>query len=80
MAESIESEQKRMLLTQLINEGGVPPNYDGPLWDTEEMQRDFEPIGFAAPFIVVRRRSDGQKGTLTFTHMPRVYYDFAAAR
>lgn len=78
MPESAESEGQRMLLARLINEGGVPPTYDGPLWDTDEMQRDFEPIGFAAPFIVVRRRSDGQKGTLTFTHSPRVYFDFAA--
>ena len=71
-----ESDEKRMLLAQLINEGGVPETYDGPLWDTTEMQQDFEPLGFAAPFIVVRRRSDGQKGTLTFVHSPRVYFDF----
>lgn len=78
MPESLESESKRQLLTQLINEGGVPESYDGPLWDTAEMQEDFEPLGFAAPFIIVRRREDGQKGTLTFTHMPRVYFDFVA--
>lgn len=75
---SEQTEGTRMLLAQLINEGGVPATYDGPLWDTEEMQRDFEPIGFAAPFIVVRRRSDGQRGTLTFVHNPRVYFDFVA--
>jgi hypothetical protein len=33
-------------------------------------------IGFAAPFVVVRRKSDGVKGTLEFTHSPRVYFDF----
>jgi hypothetical protein len=76
MPESVESEEKRRLLTTLINEGGVPADYDGPLWDTEEMQRDFVPIGFAAPFIVVDRREDGQRGTLTFTHSPRVYFNF----
>lgn len=78
MPESAESEQKRMLLTQLINEGGVPASYDGPLWTTEEMTQEFEAIGFAAPFVVVRRRSDGLRGTLTFTHSPRVYFDFVA--
>ena len=78
MADSVQDETvgKRMLLAQLINSGGVPADYDGPLWDTEEMQRDFEPQGFAAPFIVVRRREDGQRGTLTFVHSPRVYFDF----
>jgi hypothetical protein len=43
-------------------------------WDTQAMQRDFEPLGFASPFIVVRRRSDGKKGSLEFTHSPRVYF------
>lgn len=76
MPESIESEAKRMLLTSLINSGGIPAEYDGPLWDTTEMQREFEVRGFAAPFVVVRRRSDGAQGTLTFTHSPRVYFDF----
>lgn len=79
MPESIESEERRKLLTQLINEGGVPAGYDGPLWDTQAMQEDFEAVGFAAPFVVVKRRSDGVKGTLTFTHQPRVYFDFVAS-
>jgi hypothetical protein len=46
----------------------------GQRWTTEELQRDFEVIGFAAPFVVVRRRSDGQRGSLEFTHSPRVYF------
>jgi hypothetical protein len=78
MPESPESDQKRMLLTQLINEGGVPASYDGPLWTTEEMTSEFDCVGFAAPYVVVRRRSDGAKGTLTFVHQPRVYFDFVA--
>jgi hypothetical protein len=45
----------------------------GPTWTTDELPRDFEVIGFAAPFVV-RRRSDGQVGTLEFTHSPRVYF------
>lgn len=50
----------------------------GQVWDTSQMQDDFEPLGFAAPFIVVRRRSDGAKGTLTFQHNPRLYFDFVS--
>lgn len=45
-------------------------------WDTQELQRDFDVIGFAAPFVVVKRKSDGVKGSLEFTHYPRVYFDF----
>lgn len=55
---------------------GEMPGEDDPQWDTAQMQVEFEPIGFAAPYIVVRRRSDGVKGTLQFNHDPRVYFDF----
>lgn len=44
------------------------------IWDTQTMQADFEAIGFMAPFIVVRRRSDGVRGTLMFDHSPRWYF------
>ena len=79
MSESIESENKRRLLATLINAGGVPAGYDGPLWTTEELREEFEVLSFAAPFVVVRRLEDGAKGTLLFTHSPRVYFDFTAA-
>lgn len=46
----------------------------GERWDTAELQRDFEVLGFVAPYVVVRRRSDGELGSLEFTHSPRVYF------
>ena len=51
---------------------------EGQRWTTTEMQEAFEVEGFAAPYVVVWRKSDGQKGTLEFTHSPRVYFDFQA--
>lgn len=48
----------------------------GPVWDTKELSRDFEVLGFMAPYVVVRRKSDGVKGTLMFQHNPRYYYSF----
>jgi len=48
----------------------------GPTWDTAKLQEDFEVEGFMAPFVVVRRKSDGQRGSLKFRHHPRVYFDF----
>jgi hypothetical protein len=45
-------------------------------WTTAELQREFEVLGFAAPFAVVRRRSDGAVGTVEFTHSPRRYFSF----
>ncbi|HET7110141.1 MAG TPA: hypothetical protein VFI41_04675 [Gemmatimonadales bacterium] len=52
---------------------------EAPTWTTETLQQEFSVIGFAAPFVVVRRKSDGQKGTLEFTHSPRVYFNFEPA-
>jgi hypothetical protein len=43
-----------------------------------ELQQDFEVLGFMAPFVVVRRKSDGVRGSLTFQHTPRLYFDFQA--
>lgn len=48
----------------------------GTVWDTTELQRDFEALGFLAPFVVARRRADGVKGSLIFQHAPRLYYGF----
>jgi len=50
----------------------------GKVWDTDEMQRDFQPLQFAAPFIIVTRRSDRVRGTLLFQHQPRLYYGFVS--
>jgi hypothetical protein len=48
-------------------------------WNTDDLARDFEVIGFAAPFVVVVRKADGVKGSLEFTHSPRVYFNFVVA-
>jgi hypothetical protein len=50
----------------------------GQVWNTEELGRDFEVVGFMAPLVVVRRRADGQKGSLEFQHHPRFYFNFVA--
>lgn len=43
---------------------------------TEEMLILYEVECFAAPYVSVKRRSDGVKGTMYFEHMPRFYFDF----
>ena len=45
-------------------------------WDTDALRRDFDVVGFMAPFVVVRRKSDGAKGSMEFTHNPRWYFNF----
>ena len=59
-----------------LNRDGIPGNYDGPVWDTDQMVAEFAVEGFAAPYVVVRRRSDNQRGTLMFTHSPRWYFSW----
>ena len=48
----------------------------GQVWTIQELAREFVVIGFAAPLVVVRRKSDGVKGSLCFQHLPRYYYGF----
>jgi hypothetical protein len=50
----------------------------GRVWDTTQLSQDFEVIGFMAPFVVVRRKTDGVKGSLEFQHSPRYYWGFVA--
>ena len=48
----------------------------GQVWDTSELQQEFDVLGFLAPYVVVRRRSDGAKGSVMFQHSPRLYFSF----
>ncbi len=51
-------------------------NRHGQVWSTDELQRDFDVTGFGTPFVVVRRKSDGQVGSLEFQSSPRFYFNF----
>lgn len=50
----------------------------GQVWDTRQLGEDFDVLGFAAPLVVVKRKSDGQKGSLFFQARPRYYFGFEA--
>ena len=70
---------RRQMLTEI---NAVPGSREyleakhGQVWDTQQLSDDFEVLGFMAPVVVVRRKSDGQKGSLFFQHNPRFYYGF----
>lgn len=49
----------------------------GRVWETGELSQEFEVLGFRAPLVAVRRRSDGSLGSLLFQHTPRFYFRFA---
>ena len=52
----------------------------GQRWTGDELRRDFTVLQFMAPFVVVARKSDGVKGSLEFTHSPRVYFNWQEDR
>ena len=75
-----ETEMIRREMVATINSNAGPradlEKQYGQVWDTDQMCQDFEAIGFMAPFVVVKRRSDGVKGSLMFQNSPRYYYSF----
>jgi hypothetical protein len=50
----------------------------GQVWDTRELQEDFNVLGFAAPLVVVRRKSDSVRGSLEFQHQPPFLFQLRA--
>lgn len=72
------TEDVRRLMQAQINALGDDELPPGPRWTTEELSRDFEVLGFGAPLVVVRRRSDGQLGSLEFRNHPRLYFNWQA--
>ena len=52
----------------------------GQVWDTGQLQDDYEVVGFMAPMVVVRRKADGVKGSLMFQGSPRFYFGFEPHR
>jgi hypothetical protein len=74
MTDKTEDLRRQMLASGELEIGAALADALGESWDTEALQRDFEVLGFMAPFVVVRRRHDGKKGSLKFQHRPRVYF------
>lgn len=78
------TENIRRAMVQEINAGcssrDVLEAEYGQVWDTQELAKDFEVTGFMAPFVVVKRKSDGVVGSMLFRHSPRYYYLFVAGK
>lgn len=68
-----ENLRREMLET---NQPHVDLAHAAKRWDTDQLREEFEVIGFLAPFVAVRRKSDGVKGSMEFTHSPRFYFNF----
>jgi len=71
------TEALRMVMTAVVNSNPVPE--EEKQWTTSELTEEFEVLAFIAPFVVVKRKSDGVKGSLMFKDMPRVYFSWQEA-
>ena len=80
MSDPTESIRKEMLVEINAQPGSrkALEIEHGQVWDTNQLREDFEVLGFAAPLVVVKRKSDGQKGSLLFQARPRFYFGFDA--
>lgn len=72
------TEYVRRLEQAAINSGAVQP--EGQTWTTDQLTADFDVIGYAAPYVIVRRKADGKQGSLKFRHSPRIYFDWSESR
>lgn len=82
MSDPTESTRRRML-AEINAAPGSREHLEaehGQVWDTAQLQVEFEILGFMAPLIVVRRKSDGVKGSLMFQSSPRFYFGFEPHR
>lgn len=48
----------------------------GQVWDTRELNTEFEVLSYREPYVDVRRRADGRMGSLEFQRNPRFYFNF----
>jgi hypothetical protein len=74
---------RRQMLAEINAQPGTREYLEakhGQVWDTGQLSRDFDVLGFMAPLIVVVRKSDRQKGSLCFQHNPRFYFSFEPHR
>ena len=72
---------RRTMVAEINHEPGSREALEakhGQVWDTSELQQDFDVIGFMAPIVVAIRKSDGVKGSLMFQASPRFYFGFSA--
>jgi hypothetical protein len=81
MSDTTEQARRAMLATgQPAVDLADLKEREGQTWTTAEMTAEFDVQGYLAPYVVVRRKSDGAVGSLEFTHSPRIYFGWKEDR
>lgn len=73
--ETIRRERLAEINTEPGSREALEARY-GKVWTTQELADQFQILGFLAPICVVKRRTDGVKGSVEFQHCPRFYFNF----
>ena len=50
------------------------------IWNTSEVARHYEILGFKSPFAIARCKTTGERGSLVFQNVPRYYFGWDAER
>jgi len=69
---------RRELIPQMSAELRRRVHAGEQIWTSSQLTEEFDVIGFQTPFVVARRKADGTKGSLQFTHNPRYYFGWEA--
>ncbi len=77
MTDPTEAARRKMIET---GQPALDLAQEGQRWTTDELRRDFDVLGFMAPLVAVRRKADGVRGSMEFTHSPRLYFAFKEDR
>lgn len=73
---------RRARQAELNSEAGARAELEalyGQVWSTDELRASqYEVLGFMAPYVIVKDRETGKKGSLEFQHSPRFYFNYRA--
>jgi hypothetical protein len=73
--EAVRRELLERLTANPRDRAGLEAEY-GQVWDERQLAADFEVMRVRAPYLLVRRKADGQVGGLHFQNDPRFYFRF----
>ena len=70
------SHNVRMQILEIMKNKTEIVFHQGKTYSTEELQEKYIVLGFGLGFVTVKNKATGEKGSLDFDHMPRIYYDY----
>jgi hypothetical protein len=73
--ERYRRERQAEINSQAAERAALEKQY-GEVLDTKQIRERYEVLGFMAPYVVVKDKATGKRGSMEFQHMPRFYFGF----